>query len=312
MRWRVAVPSVLALLLSLSLLAGSAGRPVVGARAALPPDPVMTFARPDGALAAAPEDGMATVRLAGPGTGFVTSHAWSPDGQRVAFTRCRGRNCAQGSVFVVDADGSDERLVASPAGGATWMPDGSHLLVARAALPGYWVVAVGDGARRRFRAPGLDAAPFSPRLSPDGHWLLHLTAIYGRLIPNPYAPHHARARNWLLLTDLRTGSTRRVSAEPGLYFLGTTPWSPDGTRFTFTRRNYLQATGGRIYVGRPAGGPRPVADGAREAGAWSPDSLRLAFNVGNHCAIGVRPVDGTSPTRLLRFRGCLPTWRPTQ
>jgi hypothetical protein len=170
--------------------------------------------------------------------------------------------------------------------------------------------AHGDRARRPYRAPGLDAAPFSPRLSPDGRWLLHLAPIYGRLIPNPYAPHHARARNWLIVTDLRTGRSHRVSDERGLYFIGTTPWSPDGTRFTFTRRKYLQASGGRIYVASPGGGaPQLVAQGAREAGAWSPDGLRLVFNVGNACALRVVALDGSS-TRLLRFRGCLPTWRP--
>jgi hypothetical protein len=120
-----------------------------------------------------------------------------------------------------------------------------------------------------------------------------------------------RARNWLVVTDLRTGRSRRVSNERGLYFVGTTPWSPDGTRFTFTRRNYLQATGGRIYVASPSGGePQFVADDAREAGAWSPDGLRLAFNVGNVCAVRVVATDGSSPARLLPFKGCLPTWRP--
>ena len=59
------------------------------------------------------------------------------------------------------------------------------------------------------------AAPFSP-LSPDGRWLLHLARIYGRSIPNPYAPHHARARNWLILTDLRNGRSRRVLNARGL------------------------------------------------------------------------------------------------
>jgi Tol biopolymer transport system component len=247
------------------------------------------------------------MRLAGPP---VTTHAWSPDGRRIAFTRCRGENCSQGAVYVVDADGRNEHLLVSAALVAGWMPDGRHLLVDRADGYGHWVVAVGDGGRRAFRAPGLAAAPYSPRLSPDGRWLLHLAPIYGRLLPSPSAPHHARARNWLIVTDLRTRASHRVSNERGLYYLGSTPWSPDATRFTFTRRKYLQASGGRIYVARPSGGePQLVAEGAREAGAWSPDGLRLAFNVGNACAIRVVAIDGSS-TRLLPFKGCLPTWRP--
>jgi Tol biopolymer transport system component len=298
-----------------------AGSPVLGARAGVDPvlrpavagDGVLTFTRADGALAAGAEDGTETARLASPRGGFVASHAWSRDGRRIAFTRCRGRNCLNGSVYVMRADGSGERLVIGDATAAIWMPDDRHLLVGRADKPEHWIVSVADGSRRRYAPPGLATAPFSPRLSPDGRWLLHLTPIYGRSIPNPYAPHHARARNWLILTDLLSGRSRRVLNERGLYFLGTAPWSPDGARFTFTRRSSLQASGGRIYVASPSGGgAQLVAEGAREAGAWSPDGLRLAFNIGSSCAIRVVSVDGSSAARTLPFTGCLPTWRPTR
>lgn len=287
---------------------------VVDARSTLltlPQGPVLAFARADGALAAGAEDGRTTIRIASPRGGIVTSHAWSPDGRQIAFTRCRGKNCVRGSVYLIGTEGSNERLLVSATAEAVWMPDGKHLLVALTDQPGHWVVAVGDRARRQFRAPGLAAAPFSPRLSPDGRWLLHLAPIYGRSIPNPYAPHHARARNWLIITDLQGGNSRRVSNERGLYLLSTAPWSPDGTKFTFTRRRFLQAPGGRIYVASPSdGGTQFVANGARGAGAWSPDGLRLAFNIGGSCAIRVVSIDGSSPARVLPFAGCLPTWRP--
>lgn len=201
----------------------------------------LTFTRADGALAAATEDGKRTARLALPRGGFVASHAWSHDGRYIAFSRCRGKNCRQGSVYVIRDDGSGERLVIANAGGAVWMPDDQHLLVDRADKPGHWIVSLADRSRRRYAPPGHAAAPFSPRLSPDGRWLLHLAPIYGRSLPSPSAPHHARARNWLIITDLRNGRSRRVSNERGLYFLGTAPWSPDGTQFTFTQRRFLQA-----------------------------------------------------------------------
>ena len=193
------------------------------------------------------------------------------------------------------------------------MRDGKHLLVGRADRPGYWVVAVATASRRRFVAPGLAAAPFRPRLSPDGRWLLHLTRPYGRLLPSPNAPHHARSRSWLILTDLRSGRSRKVSNQRGWYLIGNAPWSPDGSRFTFTRRAFLQAAGGRIYVSAPnRSGIQLVAGGARDSGAWSPDGARLAFNIGSSCAIRVVSVDGSSSARTLAFKGCLPTWRPSQ
>lgn len=272
----------------------------------------LTFTRADGALAAATEDGKRTARLALPRGGFAASHAWSHDGRYIAFSRCRGKNCRQGSVYVIRDDGSGERLVIANAGGAVWMPDDQHLLVDRAEKPGHWIVSLADRSRRRYAPPRHAAAPFSPRLSPDGRWLLHLAPIYGRSLPSPSAPHHARARNWLIITDLRNGRSRRVSNERGLYFLGTAPWSPDGTQFTFTRRRFLQASGGRIYVASPSGdGVQLVADGARQAGAWSPDGLRLVFNVSPSCGIRVASVDSTSAAKTLPVKGCLPTWRPS-
>lgn len=209
------------------------------------------------------------------------------------------------------ADGTGERLLASRAGLAVWLSDGKHLLVERADAPGQWIVAVRTGVRRRFTAPGLAGAPLSPRLSPDGRWLLHLTEPYGRLLPSPDVPHHARARNWLLLTSLANGRSRRVSTTPGWYAIGTAPWAPDGTRFTFTRRAFLQASGGGIHIASPSQpGSAIVAAGAREGGAWSPDGARLAFNVGGDCKIRVVSVDGNSAAEVLPFAGCLPTWRP--
>jgi hypothetical protein len=273
---------------------------------------VLAFSRADGALAVAAEDGSGLRQIASARGGAVISHSWSPDGRRIAFTRCRGRNCSEGSVYVVRAGGTGERRVVSNAGAAVWLADGKHLLVGRADKPGHWIVAVSTGSRRRFTAPGLAAAPGSPRLSPDRRWLLHLTLPYGRVIPNPYAPHHARARNWLLVTDLARGRTRKVSNERGWYSIGTAPWAPDGTSFTFARRAFLQAPGGKLHVAAPSSlGSTIVGSGAREGGAWSRDGERIAFNVDGGCKIGVVTVDASSAARVLPFAGCLPTWRPS-
>jgi Tol biopolymer transport system component len=282
-----------------------------GGAAPLPSGPVLAFVRADGALAAAAESADTTVRIASARGAELVSHSWSPDGRRIAFTRCRGRNCIDGSVFTSQADGSRERLFV-PGAGAVWMADGKHVLVDRADRPGQWVVAVRDGARRAYSVPGLSVAPLSPRVSPDGRWLLHLTAPYGRVIPSPYAPHHAYARNWLFITDLASGRSRKVSGQRGWYSIGTAPWSPDRRRFAFTRREFLQAPGGQLYVSSPTRvGSDLVARGARDGGAWSPDGARLVFN-GSGCAIRIVSLQGEPPARTLPFTGCLPTWRPTQ
>ena len=306
----VASAALTGLLVAQSAPAGLGGLPRVATPASLD---VLAFSRADGALALAAEDGSAMFRVASPRRGPVESHSWSPDGRRIAFSRCGGRNCSRGSVYVVGADGTGERLLVSRAGAAVWLADGKHLLVERSDKPGQWIVAVRTGLRREFTAPGLAAAPYSPRLAPNGRWLLHVTPPYGRVIPNPYAPHHARARNWLVLTDLVTGRSRRVSNERGWYSIGTAPWAPDETRFTFTRRAFLQSRGGSIHVARPTvPGSEVVAHGAREGGAWSPDGARLAFTFDRECKIRVVTVDASSAAQVLPFTGCLPTWRPSR
>jgi dipeptidyl aminopeptidase/acylaminoacyl peptidase len=246
----------------------------------------------------------------------VTAHSWSPDGSRIVFIRCmRSTDLRDCAVYLISADGTNRKRLLRSAGAAVWLSDGKHVLITGAARRGHrtrhWLVAVASGARRRFTAPGLATAPFQPSVSPDGRWLLHLAPPYGRLIANPFAPHHARARNWLIITDLQSGRSRRVRNKRGLYHIGTAPWSPDGTAFTFTWRRFLQAPGGRIYIARPnSAGVQFVAAGARQGGAWSPDALRLAFNIGGSCGIQVVTIDGSAPARTLPFRGCAPTWRP--
>jgi Tol biopolymer transport system component len=294
---------------------------LVGSRAAssrpvtLPAGPLLSFSGIDGSLAIAAENGTSTIRLALYRRAFVTAHSWSSDGRRIAFTRCARGRAADCAVYLIDADGTNQRRLLPSAGAAVWLPDGKHLLVTGADRPGHrpghWLVSVASGERRTFTAPGLAAAPFQPSLSPDGRWLLHLAPLYGRLLPSPSAPHHARARNWLIITDLRSGRSRRVRQERGLYHIGTAPWSPDGTAFTFTWRRFLQAPGGRIYIARPTiAESQLVTTGARLGGAWSPDALRLAFNTGGSCEIRVVTIDGSAPARTLPFRGCAPTWRP--
>ena len=89
--------------------------------------------------------------------------------------------------------------------------------------------------------------------------------------------------------------------------LGAAPWSPDGTTITFTRRRTLQTSSGGVYVASGSAGPRRLAVGARDGGAWSPDGSKIIFS-NDVCRIRVVTLDGT--TTALPFRGCMPSWQP--
>jgi Tol biopolymer transport system component len=77
----------------------------------------------------------------GPKRGWDTHPAYSPDGTKIAFMRfthtecpssaCRARGFG-GSIWVMDADGSDQRRLTAPGqvwADPQWTPDGSKLLI---------------------------------------------------------------------------------------------------------------------------------------------------------------------------------------
>jgi Tol biopolymer transport system component len=82
---------------------------------------------------------------------------WSPDGRTIAFAGDSG-------VYVMDADGSDARVLVRGAAVPEWSPDGRRLLVGGQAH--YLVIDVATGRGTRLPEP---PGPFAwPDWSPDG------------------------------------------------------------------------------------------------------------------------------------------------
>jgi Tol biopolymer transport system component len=97
---------------------------------------------------------------------------WSPDGQRIAFSRYSEFDAPQ--VFIMDADGGNQRALTPPGEGyhARWSPDGSQLLFEN--LQSVWRLWTmgSDGANPRPLSEAIDYFGDEAEWSPDGTWLL--------------------------------------------------------------------------------------------------------------------------------------------
>jgi hypothetical protein len=108
--------------------------------------------------------------------------AWSPDGTSIAF--CRPRNVADREhvpedIYVIRADGGNERKVAEGWDGVSWSPDGKTLALAHVPSQapdgksgGIFLLSLESGERRevtRYR----DRLPL---FSPDGKWIAFVRA----------------------------------------------------------------------------------------------------------------------------------------
>jgi Tol biopolymer transport system component len=255
---------------------------------------MIAFSGELGVVAVAAEDGSQRVALTTPYAGRALAPVWSRDGERILFSRCAGDRC---SAYVVRANGLGERRIARGFG-AAWAPDGSAVVVDGRIV---WLVAADGRAKRRATTRGLRDARGPIAFSPDGRRMLH-TKFYG--------PLGSRGRNWLLVTDLATGETRKLRTERGFYLIGAAAWSPDGSAIAFTRRPAVGAFGGGAYTTAADGSDlRLITGGAGQAPAWSPEGSRIAYNVGISCKIRIVAIDGSGATTL-PFEGCWPMWRP--
>jgi TolB protein len=98
-----------------------------------------------------------------------TDPAWSPDGKTIAFARYTG----SGAIWLIDADGSNERQLTTPRGEGDiqpdWSPDGRWIAFSRATGPFRHDIFVvrpdGTGLRRLTRHTRGNS---SPVWSPDG------------------------------------------------------------------------------------------------------------------------------------------------
>jgi WD40-like Beta Propeller Repeat len=194
-----------------------------------------------------------------------TEPAWSPDGDRIAFTR--RFEAGKADIYTVKADGTDEhRLTDHPAADSqpAWSPDGDRIA--------FTSVREGNAEIHVMNADGSEIKRLTTRTGPDTQpvWSpdserIAFTTERGNGDPEIYLMD-ADGTN---PTPLTTASAR--DAEPN--------WGPDGAHLAFVSDRDGDSD---VYRYREIGG-KPSVEAVTEKTAddswpaWSPDGGELAF-----------------------------------
>jgi Tol biopolymer transport system component/DNA-binding winged helix-turn-helix (wHTH) protein len=186
---------------------------------------------------------------------------WSPDGGKLAYSRCAGRDHAI-AVAVVNADGSGERVLTKPGDvemdGSDWSKDGQAILGAcrfsRSERYSTCVVPVSSATEAgdptvRVIASDPKRNLYNQRFSPDQRWISFLAHDLSYESTSTVYVIPSGGGAWRAITD-------------GSWFDDKPRWGPDGRILYFvSNRTGVANVWGRRFdntTGTPIGEPFPV------------------------------------------------------
>ena len=232
---------------------------------------------------------------------------WSPDGSRIAYSVWFG------SLYVVDSDGGNIKLLNDSGNGPAWSPDGSRIVFGvswPAAEAGIYVMDSDGGNIELLTASSSDAPP---EWSPDGSRILFLSGDaveFFVMDPDGGTPRSVAslgARGGHVLFPGASEQQDSGSDDDPLKMIDAISqeavWSPDGSRIAYNdgRSLYVINSDGsnsqRVVVARCGVIPSPV---------WSPDGTRISYEGRGY----IVTVDVETGRRVSIFDSAKPIWSP--
>ncbi len=173
-------------------------------------------------------DGSDPVRLTNVTGAADSEPSWSPDGTQILFTRIEftSSNQFDSSLWLMNADGSDQRMVVADGFAGKWSPDGSRFIYSSEKTGNYEIYTSAPDGTDELQLTETETDESFPTWSPDGMTIAFVVSS-GVWNSNASFPTN---EIFIMNAD---GSNVRQLTENNSYD-GMPGWSPDGSQLVFS------------------------------------------------------------------------------